>query len=149
MIFPRECVEPIKRYVPSRRSDYQTLPYRVSRVFNKSSPAPSIRTGALQKCEDCRARPFEEIVTFHYTICLKPWMCLRQKQDRIQKRLCRRAHHEWFVYRSRMEQTWGRNGTGTGGYDRDHFMGYCSRAGEGGYQPIPLPYGNSLEDTEE
>jgi hypothetical protein len=136
-------------YLVDDRTNYQTYPYQITRVANQNSPAPSTRTAAPQKCEDCRARPFEEIVTFHFTICLKPWMCEPQKQNKIQMRLCRRALHEWFVYRSRMEQMWGRNGTGPGRYDRDHNMGYCSRSGEEGYRPIPLPYGKPLEVTEE
>ena len=38
-------------------------------------PQGKCRT-AQAVCEDCRARPIEDIVTFHYTICQKP-VCTR------------------------------------------------------------------------
>ena len=94
-----------------------------------------------EKCEDCRARPLEDIFTFHFTLCQKPWKCLPQKQDIIQMRLCRKTHHEWYKYRSLLEQSWGRNGTGSGTYEADHFFGYCSKKSFRGYQQIKLPYG--------
>lgn len=34
------------------------------------------RTGG-DECEDCRARPMEDIHTFHFTCCQKPWWCLQ------------------------------------------------------------------------
>jgi hypothetical protein len=57
-------------------------------------------------------------------------------------RLCRRLIHEWFRLRSELEMSWGRNGTGPGVYDPDHFFGYCNDRGfEEGYLEIKLPYG--------
>ena len=37
----------------------------------KDIPQGNCRTGE-EVCEDCRARPLEDIVTFHFTICQKP-----------------------------------------------------------------------------
>lgn len=34
------------------------------------------RTG-MKECEDCRARPIEDVVNFHFTCCQKPWWCLQ------------------------------------------------------------------------
>ena len=101
------------------------------------------RTGE-EECEDCRSRPLHEIVTAHFTICQKPWLCLPQRQNRIQMRLCRQMHHEWYRLRSELERSWGRTGTGTGSYDPDHFFGYCEKFGFEGYQKIRLPYGKPI-----
>jgi len=122
-------------------------------VYNNMADNPttekSLKNGTLQgrcrtneeKCEDCRVRPLEEIVTFHYTVCQKPWHCLPQKLDVIEKRLCRQLHYQWYSYRSDLERSWGRNGSGTGSFEVDHFFGYCTGFGFKGYQQIALPYG--------
>ncbi|KAG7348233.1 hypothetical protein IV203_016938 [Nitzschia inconspicua] len=96
-----------------------------------------------ESCEDCRFRPKEDVVTFHFTICQKPWSCLsfRSQQDKF--KLCREMNHEWFAYRSKLEQTWGRSGFGPGEFKPNHYLGYCSDRGTGGYLPIALPYGQA------
>ncbi len=98
------------------------------------------RTGQ-DECEDCRSRPLEDVVTVHYTLCQKPWICLAHDKDSIQQRLCKKILHEWFRIRSDMEKYWGRSGMGTGEWNKDHFFGYCTRSGKGGYQNIATPYG--------
>jgi len=102
------------------------------------------RTGE-DHCEDCRSRPIEDVVTAHFTLCQKPWWCLPQSGDRIQERLCRKLHGQWYRIRSDLEKSWGRSGQGSGSYDVDQFKGYCKRHGKTGYIPIEKPYNMLLE----
>lgn len=95
----------------------------------------------VQTCEDCRNRNITDIITFHFTICLKPWGCFPQANDVIEQRLCHKAHHEWFRYRHDLEVSWGRNGTGPKTYRAAHFFGNCEHAFKNGYHPIQTPYG--------
>jgi hypothetical protein len=96
-------------------------------------------------CEDCRVRPVKDIVSTHFTVCQKPWKCMRHHQDSINHRLCRTLHAEWFTARSEMETSWGRTGWGNGTWDdREHFHGYCRTNGERGYDLIQKPYGKSI-----
>jgi len=104
-------------------------------------PQGACRTNQ-EECEDCRNRPVEDIVTAHFTLCQKPWLCLPQDHDIIQQRLCHKLHHEWHRIRRDLEQTWGRSGEGNGTYHTDHFYGHCTRLGKEGYIPIDKPYGN-------
>lgn len=90
-------------------------------------------------CEDCRSQPIEDIVTTHYTLCQKPWLCLPHNQDQIQHRLCRKLHQEWFRIRSSLEESWGRSGFGPGQYQRDQFYGFCEKHSEKGYVRIDHP----------
>jgi hypothetical protein len=98
------------------------------------------RTGE-EDCEDCRSRPIEDVLTTHYTLCQKPWLCIPHDQDALQHRLCRKLHHEWFKIRSELEISWGRSGMGDGTWQSDHFYGYCTAMGNKGYVPIATPYG--------
>lgn len=93
------------------------------------------------ECEDCRNRPLEDVVTAHFTLCQKPWMCLPQDHDMIQQRLCRKLHHEWHRIRADLEQSWGRSLVGQGSYQMDHFYGHCTSHGSKGYVPMEQPYG--------
>jgi hypothetical protein len=96
-------------------------------------------------CEDCRARPVKEIVSAHFTVCQKPWKCMRHWKDSINHRLCRSLHAEWFSARSEMETSWGRPGYGNGtGEEFEHFRGYCHKSGERGYDLIQKPYGKAI-----
>lgn len=101
------------------------------------------RTGE-ENCEDCRSVPLERVATTHFTLCQKPWLCQAHDQDRIQSRLCRKLHHEWFRVRSDMEKSWGRTGVGPSPEwkQKDHFFGYCTNGGGKGYIPIEKPYGS-------
>lgn len=90
-------------------------------------------------CEDCRSRPLSDVVTTHFTLCQKPWGCLPQDGDRIQQRLCRKLHHEWYRIRSQLEQSWGRGPFGSGNYQKEHFFGFCTKHGKQGYIPIQVP----------
>jgi hypothetical protein len=92
-----------------------------------------------EHCEDCRYRPVEDIVTFHYTICQKPWSCLPFTSQRPDHALCRTMKQEWFLYRSQLETSWGRAGHGEGTFQSDRYLGYCTA--QGAYVPIALPYG--------
>lgn len=101
------------------------------------------RTGE-DKCEDCRSHPVEDIASFHFTLCQKPWLCLPHSQDMIQHRLCRKVFHEWYRVRSDLEKSWGRNGTGPAVSDKQ-FFGYCSGPGGKRYVPIGKPYGSTRD----
>jgi hypothetical protein len=99
-----------------------------------------------EDCEDCRARPVEEIVSTHFTVCQKPWLCMRHAKDAINHRLCRSLHAQWYLARSEMETSWGRSGYGNGtGDDREHFHGFCHKHGEKGYDLIQKPYGKPID----
>jgi len=95
-------------------------------------------------CEDCRERPLMDVVSAHFTICGKPWECLRHFEDILQTRLCRKLTHEWYRIRYEMESSWGRPQGGPGEYDVDQFYGYCRSNGEDGYLLIEEPYGEPL-----
>jgi len=101
------------------------------------------RTGE-ESCEDCRSRPLEDVITAHFTVCQKPWLCFPHDQDSIQHRLCRKLHHEWYRIRSEMEQSWKRSGQGTGTWQQEQFFGYCTQMGKQGYQSIETPFGGSV-----
>jgi hypothetical protein len=94
-------------------------------------------------CEDCRSQPVEDIVTTHYTLCQKPWLCNPHDTDALQHRLCRKLHHEWFKIRSSLEESWGRGAYGPGDHDKEQFYGFCKERLEKGYVPIDLPNGIS------
>lgn len=95
-------------------------------------------------CEDCRSAAVGTVVTTHYTLCQKPWLCLPHSENKIQHRLCRQLTHEWYTVRSELEKSWGRSGVGPGNYDKNHFFGYCTTQGKGGYLPIAEPYGRAV-----
>ena len=100
------------------------------------------------KCADCRSRPIEDVVSTHFTLCQKPWECLPQDGDRIQERLCRKFHGEWYRIRelfetnilqrthvhltSKQEVVKARGGN----YQIEHFRGYCKGHGSRGYITI-------------
>ena len=94
-----------------------------------------------EECEDCRSRPLEEVITAHFTLCQKPWLCLPQDDNVIQQRLCRKLHHEWHRIRSDLEESWGRPGIGEGDYQKDHFYGHCKSHSKKGYIYIKEPFG--------
>ena len=97
-----------------------------------------------KECEDCRHVNVDDVVTFHFTICQKPWKCLEYKQEMAEFKLCREMNHKWYMIRSELEASWGRNGTGTGSFKYDHYKGFCSKTGVDGYQPIQKPYGKPV-----
>lgn len=99
-------------------------------------------------CEDCRTRSIDTIYSAHFTVCQKPWLCMRHHQPGGYHPLCRALHHRWFETRSALERSWGRSGRGTAGEggDADHFVGYCSRYGRAGYQFIEKPYGGKRQE---
>jgi hypothetical protein len=100
------------------------------------------RTGQPnENCEDCRERPMEDVVTAHFTLCQKPWMCLPHDSDRIQERLCRKLHGQWYRIRSDLEKSWGRSGLGPGTFQVEQFYGYCRNTGHRQYVPIEQPFG--------
>lgn len=93
------------------------------------------------KCEDCRFTNEDDIFTFHFTICQKPWSCLNFRENMDEFRLCRVMNRKWYTLRSEMEASWGRSGIGPGVLLPDQYKGFCNRIGQKGYQPIRLPYG--------
>lgn len=120
-------------------------------VYNNMSDNPMLERKNGEKrcrtdqdaCEDCRFRRKEDVATFHFTICQKPWSCLKYQHQKDTFQLCREMNHEWYVYRSELEQSWGRSGRGEGELKADHYLGYCRHGGASGYIPIALPYGRA------
>jgi hypothetical protein len=94
-----------------------------------------------ETCEDCRKRPQNEVVTFHFTICQKPWNCLQYRHRDDNFSLCREMTNEWYSFRSQLEQSWGRGGKGPGQHKPESYHGYCTQNGAKGYIPIEKPYG--------
>ncbi|KAL7574217.1 hypothetical protein ACA910_012474 [Epithemia clementina (nom. ined.)] len=93
-----------------------------------------------EECEDCRSRPIEDVVTTHFTLCQKPWLCLDHSEDKIQARLCRKLTAAWYRIRSDLEASWGRSATGPGKFHNEVFYGFCRTSGKPGYVPIEQPY---------
>ena len=106
------------------------------------------RTNEETSCEDCRKRPKEEIVTFHFTICQKPWNCLQYRHHDDDFSLCREMTNEWYRYRSQLEQSWGRTGIGPGQHKVESYHGYCNQNGAKGYIPIEQPYGQQQQQQQ-
>jgi hypothetical protein len=116
-------------------------PSRDKGVVN-GKPHGTCYTGEID-CEDCRERSVEEVISTHFTVCQKPWLCLGHSAEILEQKLCRQFTHEWFKTRSELEISWGRSGWGEGKVDRDHFFGYCTKHGKTGYTLIEQPYGSS------
>lgn len=120
-------------------------------IYNNMSDNPLLERNNGEKrcrtnqdsCEDCRFRPKEDVVTFHFTVCQKPWLCLKYENQLDKFKLCRAMNHEWYVFRSELEQSWGRSGAGEGDFKIGHYLGHCRHHGAGGYVPIQLPYGKA------
>jgi hypothetical protein len=99
-------------------------------------------------CEDCRFREFEDISSFHFTICTKPWDCQPIFISPYKGRLCRQALRTWYDWRAEMEMSWGRKEHNFS-HEEDGpeavFLsyGYCKGRGPGSYVPIQLPYGRA------
>jgi len=94
-----------------------------------------------KECEDCRYKNMTDVVSFHFTICQKPWKCLEYKHQFDAFRLCREMNRLWYTYRSELETSWGRSGQGKGSLKSEHYRGYCNETGSKGYQHIQAPYG--------
>ena len=95
-------------------------------------------------CEDCREINADEVVTAHFTLCQKPWLCMPHDQNMLQHRLCRVLHRKWFQVRYDLEKR--KKGKGT--YDVDQFFGYCNKRGKQGYIPININYLKEMEMLE-
>jgi hypothetical protein len=123
-------------------------------VWNNNNFSP--RPGSLdncdpyqEHCEDCRVRPIETIGLVHYTLCYKPWFCyVHDGSDSRFNQQCQLLVHEWFKTRSEMERSWGRTGRGKRRFQMETFLGYCSRLGIKGYQPIEEPFGKPLIEND-
>jgi len=121
-------------------------------IFNNMNDIPYLKRNNGKKicrtneeeCEDCRHTNMTEVVTFHFTICQKPWHCLEYKHQLDNFRLCRQMNKLWYTMRSRLESSWGRTGKGTGSLKPEHYNGYCREAGANGYERIQAPYGKPL-----
>jgi len=108
--------------------------------IRKGETEPLCYTGE-RECEDCRERPVEDIYSAHFTVCQKPWKCIRPALSKGPRRLCRSLHNAWFGLRSEMERAWGRSGFGNSTWrDGANFFGYCHKAGTAGYEPIRAPF---------
>ena len=78
-------------------------------------------------CQDCRMQRPEDITTFHFTLCQKPWNCYVKGP----RPWCEPIHKTWFKYRRELEEE-------RGVYEPkgDHMEGFCTKQGKGGYIPI-------------
>jgi len=133
-LHPGEAVE-LNRCIINQMADNPRNKRTVNDVVNGNC-----MTGETD-CEDCRSRPVEEILTVHFTLCQKPWLCLPEDSDIIQQRLCRKLHHNWHRIRSELEQSWGRPEIGQGEYQTEHFYGHCKTHSQKGYIYIKEPFG--------
>jgi hypothetical protein len=91
-------------------------------------------------CEDCRDRPVENIVSMHFTICLKPWHCQAHDRPGKEHDMCAKMHNQWFRIRSGLELAWGRSAYGKGKWFPELFYGFCNRYGKKGYIPVSRPF---------
>mmetsp|Transcript_8527 Transcript_8527/g.12091 ORF Transcript_8527/g.12091 Transcript_8527/m.12091 type:complete len:114 (+) Transcript_8527:3-344(+) len=91
------------------------------------------------ECEDCRLADLSNIVSIHFTLCQKPWLCVSMHHNTILQKQCRKFHHEWFRIRSSLEESLGNNLTGIGDWQKEHFYGFCNRFGKRGYLQLQLP----------
>jgi Glycosyl transferase family 8. len=93
-----------------------------------------------EDCEDCRERNIEDVVTAHFTLCQKPWHCLPHDQDMLQHRLCRKLFGEWYRIRADLERPNVPDDlvVGEGGFQADHFRGFCKGPGKKGYIPLKI-----------
>lgn len=91
-----------------------------------------------KNCEDCREREVKDIFTAHFTLCQKPWHCLKHSKDRLQDRLCRKLFHEWYRIRADFEKPSVAENikVGKGEYEPEHFRGFCKSGGKKGYLPL-------------
>ena len=106
-------------------------------------------------CEDCRDTRIEDIYSFHYTACRKPWTCIAVKSDDPANTLprkysipvdivhfdqCMEAQKVWHGYRSDLESKLFKL-TGdlavkqghSGEYNKDFFLGHCTEDQSKGY----------------
>jgi hypothetical protein len=117
-------------------------------IYNNMSDRPFLEKDNKMKvcrtneevCEDCRFKNMTDVVTFHFTICQKPWKCLPYTSQNPDFRLCREMNRLWYTYRSQLEVSWGRAGKGIGNLKPEHYMGYCNKEA---YLPIQAPYGKA------
>ena len=137
VLHPSEAVE-LNRCVYNQMCDNPKDKRTVNDI-----PQGTCRTNE-DDCEDCRNRALEDVVTTHFTLCQKPWLCLPQDNDVIQQHLCRKLHHEWHRIRADLEEGWGRSKMGDGNYQKEHFFGHCTALGTKGYLPIATPYGSNV-----
>jgi hypothetical protein len=111
------------------------------RTVNQKDPSKLGKCKTSEEvCEDCRDRPLEDIVSMHFTICLKPWHCMAHHQGGKEHDQCATMHSQWFRIRSALEVAWARRANGTGKYFPEQFYGFCSRHGKKGYSPISRPF---------
>lgn len=110
------------------------------------------------QCEDCRETPMEQIRSFHYTVCRKPWLCIANRSndpsntfhkkhsipvDVVKYNHCMEALKVWHSVRTDLEQELysltGDNNVEkgrAGEYNRDYFMGHCTEDQSKGYLRI-------------
>jgi hypothetical protein len=106
-------------------------------------------------CEDCQYTRIEDIYSFHYTACRKPWTCIAVKtKDSTNKRprkysipvdivnfdRCMEAQKVWHGYRSDLEtklyQLTGDEAVKqghAGEYNKEFFLGHCTEDQSNGY----------------
>ena len=108
-------------------------------VYNAMIDAPRNRQGMCRngasKCEDCRSRKLDDIISAHFTLCQKPWRCANL---RPYPKLCGKLHREWFIARKELEIDSGTFVDYKGEHNPGVFLGYCKSHNTKGYIPIKL-----------
>ena len=92
-------------------------------------------------CEDCRNTDVSSILSAHFTICQKPWLCVSSWPS-DNKGLCSQLHREWFRIRRHYEESRTDDLRQIpdieGTYKPETYFGYCQKPGQSGYLPIKI-----------
>lgn len=108
-----------------------------------SADGPKCRDGRTS-CDDCRATPPSEILSVHFTICGKPWLCNGGSWgDPNTENLCSKLHSEWFRIRRSFEENRADSDLRqlpdlVGSFKPEIYFGYCKEPGEKGYLPVKI-----------
>lgn len=94
-------------------------------------------------CEDCRTTPPSDILSAHFTICGKPWLCNWGWADPETHNLCSKLHTEWFRIRrsfeeSRADSDFQQLPDLEGSFHPENYFGYCREPGQKGYLPVQI-----------
>jgi hypothetical protein len=118
--------------------------FRIDEVRGSGdSGGPKCRDGRTN-CEDCRTTPLSDILSAHFTLCGKPWLCQYGWLDSNTHNLCSKLHSEWFRIRRSFEEyrtddsDFRQLPELVGSFQPETFWGYCKAPGEGGYLPVKI-----------
>ena len=108
-----------------------------SPYFEKGSSGEGKCRDGREKCDDCRTTDVLDILSSHFTICGKPWLCSPNGE-----KLCQKLHGEWFRIRRDFEKTRADGMSNVpaveGSFKPEIFHGYCTGHGQSQYIPIKV-----------